>query len=455
MSRITYEYHNEIIIQPYNNNQPQRMTVRRVRRTPGGGGASPGGITSTNKRNANKNKNHQPSPSSSSSRPERSGAIMARGDTTTTNTNTDSDDCWSAGESTAASYSKHATRKNKPGISLSEKLRQQELVLGQEQQRHEANNQRVGRGPVMDTDHTALEQQQQGRGNPKKSTAGEQQHEVSIDGSAWSSWGSNSRGNSTRGSKGSTNGMKRMPIGASTGGRAGGKFTALFNRAASRYKMNLVGDATAHHNGGSSKLKERMMSVVNNCTKKQQDPSPQRHTHQQQEQHQQQQQQRGYSTQHGDSNSSGGMIMKIVAFLLFVLFGRAVVHLGKHRGIIGTATSSSSSYYSKKRSSSSSSRINDQYSSNNLRGIVPNNADDTSNSNNIIIHQATFPTHLSHLSNLTRTYNPKIETPYFWDVHFSGESVAEYIFGHCHDLIQASEFGMRQPGYNQDVSERV
>ena len=63
-----------------------------------------------------------------------------------------------------------------------------------------------------------------------------------------------------------------------------------------------------------------------------------------------------------------------------------------------------------------------------------------------------FPLQLSSLSNLTTTYNPTREIPYFWDVHFSGESIAEAIFGHCHGLVQACEFGLRQPDYDEDVS---
>ena len=46
----------------------------------------------------------------------------------------------------------------------------------------------------------------------------------------------------------------------------------------------------------------------------------------------------------------------------------------------------------------------------------------------------------------------KNATPYFWDVHFSGESVAEYIFSACHGLIQACELGIRQPDFTEDVS---
>ena len=69
-----------------------------------------------------------------------------------------------------------------------------------------------------------------------------------------------------------------------------------------------------------------------------------------------------------------------------------------------------------------------------------------------IVHHAYFPTYLQHLSNLTMPYNPTIEVPYFWDPHFSGESVAEHVFSSCHGLRMACEFGLRQPDYNEEVS---
>mmetsp|Transcript_27351 Transcript_27351/g.42973 ORF Transcript_27351/g.42973 Transcript_27351/m.42973 type:complete len:579 (+) Transcript_27351:218-1954(+) len=61
-----------------------------------------------------------------------------------------------------------------------------------------------------------------------------------------------------------------------------------------------------------------------------------------------------------------------------------------------------------------------------------------------------FPSYFSSLSDLTEEYRPGEETPYFWDVHFSGESIAEAIFSQCHNLIMAAEFGLRQPQYSED-----
>jgi hypothetical protein len=61
--------------------------------------------------------------------------------------------------------------------------------------------------------------------------------------------------------------------------------------------------------------------------------------------------------------------------------------------------------------------------------------------------------YLSHLTNMSLPYNSNIETPYFWDVHFAGESIAEYIFTHCYHLILACEFGLRQVEYNDEALE--
>jgi len=67
-----------------------------------------------------------------------------------------------------------------------------------------------------------------------------------------------------------------------------------------------------------------------------------------------------------------------------------------------------------------------------------------------IVHVATFPDHLSRLTNLTYPYDPSAETPYFWDVHFTGESVVESIMSNCHGLVTACEVGLRQPDYDEE-----
>jgi len=90
-----------------------------------------------------------------------------------------------------------------------------------------------------------------------------------------------------------------------------------------------------------------------------------------------------------------------------------------------------------------------------LRGqSVPNGSDSTSENQSDNINEAEagkvlFPSYFSSLSDLTEEYRTEEETPYFWDVHFSGESIAEAIFSQCHNLIMAAEFGLRQPQYTE------
>lgn len=63
------------------------------------------------------------------------------------------------------------------------------------------------------------------------------------------------------------------------------------------------------------------------------------------------------------------------------------------------------------------------------------------------------PSALQHLADMSIPFNPRLDVPYFWDVHFSGESVAESIFSKCHFLIQASEHGLKQPNFNHEKLE--
>eukprot|EP00547_Thalassionema_nitzschioides_P006684 CAMPEP_0194218594 /NCGR_PEP_ID=MMETSP0156-20130528/24105_1 /TAXON_ID=33649 /ORGANISM="Thalassionema nitzschioides, Strain L26-B" /LENGTH=288 /DNA_ID=CAMNT_0038948003 /DNA_START=344 /DNA_END=1207 /DNA_ORIENTATION=+ len=60
------------------------------------------------------------------------------------------------------------------------------------------------------------------------------------------------------------------------------------------------------------------------------------------------------------------------------------------------------------------------------------------------------PDALKNLADMSTEYNARVETPYFWDIHFAGESIAESIFSKCHFLIQACEHGLQQPGYTED-----
>jgi hypothetical protein len=60
------------------------------------------------------------------------------------------------------------------------------------------------------------------------------------------------------------------------------------------------------------------------------------------------------------------------------------------------------------------------------------------------------PKALENLADLSTLFNPKSDTPYFWDIHFAGESIAESVFTKCHFLIQACEHGLKQPDYNDE-----
>jgi hypothetical protein len=84
--------------------------------------------------------------------------------------------------------------------------------------------------------------------------------------------------------------------------------------------------------------------------------------------------------------------------------------------------------------------------------LANNTISDMSNSPNHTYHQAVFPEYMAHLSNLSTPYNASFETPYFWDVHFSGESVAEAVFSTCIGLTLAAEHGLRQTDYDEEVS---
>lgn len=55
------------------------------------------------------------------------------------------------------------------------------------------------------------------------------------------------------------------------------------------------------------------------------------------------------------------------------------------------------------------------------------------------------------LADMSRTYNPKHEVPFFWDVHFSGATVVRNVLTQCYTTVQANENGMRQPNYNDEV----
>jgi len=61
-----------------------------------------------------------------------------------------------------------------------------------------------------------------------------------------------------------------------------------------------------------------------------------------------------------------------------------------------------------------------------------------------------IPDALTNLSDLNVPYDAETETPYFWDVHFAGETIAERVFSKCLGLAQAAEHGLQQPDFTED-----
>jgi len=131
-------------------------------------------------------------------------------------------------------------------------------------------------------------------------------------------------------------------------------------------------------------------------------------------------------------------LLKLALFILSLLMGIQTINKRKQTNSSNTTTEEEESLL----------QISEEYLESSLRGASNTLSELTSNT---IVHTATFPNHLSHLTNLTNMYNPRIETPYFWDVHFSGESIAEHVFSSCYGLTLACEFGLRQPDYNEEV----
>ncbi|KAL7542936.1 hypothetical protein ACHAXR_012231 [Thalassiosira sp. AJA248-18] len=349
-------------------------------------------------------------------------------------------------------------------LSLSEKLMEQEFLSEQQQ----SSNQKpaAGRGPLMDSDHSSGKKKKQS--SKSKSTqqpspsSGESMDDNNSEG--WS-WASSSRGgNSLRGKL-----MRKMEIGGggspnnNSSGGGNNKFSMLKIASSipgpfqhSKRNMNMV-----HHAfGEENRIKEKVLSVMN-CTKSK--SSQQQTYHGGDEDYDDEE-----MTVMTEKSSSFDKIrlakIGLIAMMMFVV----VFKLGRQRGrgfgveydADGSLSSMSFSALSSSLSMSEQylrggqqlSSTDGQLSSNSASSITGNNQQPLGGieDENAIIHHAVFPTHLAHLSNLTSSYNPDVETPYFWDVHFSGETIAEAIFSHCHHLVQACEFGLRQPDYNED-----
>ncbi len=57
---------------------------------------------------------------------------------------------------------------------------------------------------------------------------------------------------------------------------------------------------------------------------------------------------------------------------------------------------------------------------------------------------------LNSLSNLTTSYNPENETAFLWDVPLTGSGLIKKSISKCYNLTMASEYGLRQPDYDED-----
>mmetsp|Transcript_12291 Transcript_12291/g.17476 ORF Transcript_12291/g.17476 Transcript_12291/m.17476 type:complete len:451 (+) Transcript_12291:46-1398(+) len=64
-----------------------------------------------------------------------------------------------------------------------------------------------------------------------------------------------------------------------------------------------------------------------------------------------------------------------------------------------------------------------------------------------------IPEALRYLADMKTPYNKVAEVPYFWDIPFSGETMAERMFRKCHILVQACEKGVEQPDFNDEKLE--
>ncbi len=128
-----------------------------------------------------------------------------------------------------------------------------------------------------------------------------------------------------------------------------------------------------------------------------------------------------------DSNPKRKSTSKMIFAMVFALL--IVFNLGRRKG-----------REKEKESLSLNNTLNNQK----LRGPPNGNSSIVENSGNInqaAALEVVFPFYFSSLSNLTEEFRPGEETPYFWDVHFSGESIAEAIFAQCYGLVMAENLG--------------
>lgn len=346
-----------------------------------------------------------PNQSTSSSSPNRitRGPVMARGD--------DNENGGGGGweDDSIASNSKYKDRSGgEVELSLYEKLQQQhEIELQQQQQQQQSthiNSNSRERGPLLDSEHTTRKTHTTTNTSDNNSIA-----------SGWS-WETRSSLN--------------------------------VSRVQTKYanKKDMVYNAF----GNENVIKERIMNVMN-CTKNGRGGyntvSQQRYNNHRNDGEDSDDDGYYEKNQQHQSTSTFNKIAKLCLFLLLLFMGILTINRKRNKNNQQGEVVDDSLF-----------AMSEQYLRGQLDGVLGGETNTNSinggeyTTSNVIVHDAIFPKHLSHLTNLTTMYNPQIETPYFWDVHFSGESIAEHVFSSCHELVLACEFGLRQPDYNEDVS---
>lgn len=270
---------------------------------------------------------------------------------------------------------------------LSEKLRQQELISEQQSQ----NNNNHRRGPIMDSERYAAS-------NKKKS----------------------SQAPSSGSSIGSLQRMQMEISAAKEGNRS------KHQQSERRRKMNLVFSAF----GDKHRIIKRVKHVMQ-CTKKEEDNND----------HELDPLTLSTGDTHNAKQRHSSKVVLAMMLTVFVVFG-----MGRRKGRrIESEKESTNQTLLRGQSSTPLLQVQANY-------INTDDLSKSSNSNQTTSKlQVSFPSYFPSLSNLTEEYRPEVETPLFWDIHFSGESIAEAIFSDCYNLVMASEFGLRQPNYSEDT----
>lgn len=374
------------------------------------------------------------------------------------------------GGTSSANHS--STERKGREMSLSEKLRQHELLEQQQQQmqqlhqkqlqhqmqhlqqQHYLQSRRERGGPMSDADHSVSRKlippiiQPTTDTTKYLSSSGD-----SVDSGGWS-WPSNT---STTTSHYNTNTNTNATIHGNKRNQLGHQY--LYNKYSKRGMFNNTVYQT-FRGKGDNQLRTRIMSAMN-CTK-----SPHQHDDDDTDEGDGRTYRDRNHTQQQPLNKMFGMLAKL-GLMLLMMTGSVSRLAGRYH----SKPKASSLSFKNMPSSSSSISMNDLYlrgqqTSYHAHGEIQQNSTHSTNLSQAILLPAHLSSHLSDIAlpyyhssssigtnNFTfRNKTVNNDTPYFWDVHFSGESVAEYIFSACHGLIQACEMGIRQPDFTENVS---